>query len=133
MMEDEQDVDAEEEEEEEEDYERPTLSKKQMESNISHQMEEMKSARALQVERKLRYLLQQSDIFKHFGVDASKIDTEKTLAKKQDKRRMNEKEGDSELLRGEADGGTKGVRLLKQPSTIVGEMRTYQLEVCFCF
>ena len=94
----------------------------QAQANIDSQLSEMTSARAEQAERKLQYLLKQSDIFQHFGVDVGKAE----LEKRKQQRRMTEKEGDSEMLNSTGESGT---RLSKQPSIVNGNMRPYQLEV----
>jgi hypothetical protein len=83
----------------------------------------MTRARALQAEKKLQFLLQQNDIFKHFGLDATKAETKSVRSKGG---RMTEKDGDSELMA--ADSDKVGTVLLKQPSILEGEMRAYQLE-----
>ena len=70
-------VDEEEEEEEEDSDEGgggsgggrapPVLSKAQAQSNIDSELLKMQKARAVQAERKLQYLLKQSDIFQVSG------------------------------------------------------------------
>ncbi len=112
--------------EDESERKRP-LSKAKAQENIDSQLAEMMRARALQAERKLQFLLQQNDIFKHFGLDASKVDSSTRPKKDHGSRRMSENEGDSELMQADGDGG--GTRLIKQPSIINGDMRAYQLEV----
>jgi len=132
MSDSEHDNDVSDEEEEELDDEdgserRRPLSKAKAQENIDSQLADMIRARALQAERKLQFLLQQNDIFKHFGLDASKVDGSTRPKKDHGSRRMSENEGDSELMQADGDGG--GTRLIKQPSIINGEMRAYQLEV----
>jgi hypothetical protein len=101
------------------------LSRVQAQANIDSQLGEMSRARALQAEKKLQFLLQQNDIFKHFGLDASKSEAKSSKKKGG---RMTEKDGDSELMAADADDKV-GTVLLKQPSNIQGDMRPYQLEV----
>ena len=101
------------------------ISRVQAQANIDSQLGEMSRARALQAEKKLQFLLQQNDIFKHFGLDASKSEAKSSKKKGG---RMTEKDGDSELMAADADDQV-GTVLLKQPSSIQGDMRPYQLEV----
>ena len=96
-------------------------------ANISAQIETMRTERAAQTEKKLAFLLQQSDIFSHFGVDSSKVEDAPSRKKKDaSRRRMTETEGDREDLK--SGDGIQGTRLTKQPSCVQGEMRPYQLE-----
>ena len=96
-------------------------------ANIDAQIEEMRVERAAQAEKKLAFLLRQSDIFTHFGLDTSKLDDAPSRRKKDfGRRRMTEKEGDREDLK--VGDGIQGTRLIKQPSIVKGEMRPYPLE-----
>uniref|UniRef100_A0A7S0IUA5 Uncharacterized protein n=1 Tax=Calcidiscus leptoporus TaxID=127549 RepID=A0A7S0IUA5_9EUKA len=98
------------------------------EQNKVIEAEKGKSAQA-----RLNFLLQQSDIFKHFGLT-------KDLEGKSNKskgRRKTEKEEDEEMMSAQEGGGGSGitfeekVRLTKQPSLInssFGELRQYQID-----
>ncbi|XP_048129201.1 ISWI chromatin-remodeling complex ATPase CHR11 [Rhodamnia argentea] len=77
---------------------------------------------------RLKYLLQQTEIFAHFakGNQSSSL---KGKGRGRHESKITEEEEDEECLKEEEDGlsGTGNTRLLTQPSCIQGKMRDYQL------
>lgn len=86
-------------------------------------------------ERRLNYLMQQSEVFAHFLSGASYDDKDAGSSKSSGKganksggrARMSEDAEDKQLLKA-AQSTTSVTRLLKQPSNVTGQMRPYQLE-----
>ncbi|KAL8105247.1 hypothetical protein AgCh_029151 [Apium graveolens] len=78
---------------------------------------------------RLKYLLQQTEIFAHFAKGAQSSSQKKTKEKGRHASKLTEKEEDEEYLKEEEDemAGGGGTRLLVQPSCIQGKMRDYQL------
>nr|XP_017227158.1 PREDICTED: ISWI chromatin-remodeling complex ATPase CHR11-like [Daucus carota subsp. sativus] len=77
---------------------------------------------------RLKYLLQQTEIFAHFA-ESDKSSKKKTNGKGRHASKVTEEEEDEEYLKEEEDELSGGVntRLLVQPSCIQGKMRDYQL------
>ncbi|CAL4950114.1 unnamed protein product [Urochloa decumbens] len=77
---------------------------------------------------RLKYLLQQTEIFAHFA-KGSQSKEKKPRGKGRHASKMTEEEEDEEYLKEEEDAlaGAGGTRLLSQPSCIKGKMRDYQL------
>ncbi|XP_047053003.1 probable chromatin-remodeling complex ATPase chain [Lolium rigidum] len=77
---------------------------------------------------RLKYLLQQTEIFAHFA-KGSQSEEKKSRGRGRHESKMTEEEEDEEYLKEEEDAlaGSGGTRLLTQPSCINGKMRDYQL------
>ncbi|KAL1806641.1 ISWI chromatin-remodeling complex ATPase CHR11-like [Daucus carota subsp. sativus] len=77
---------------------------------------------------RLKYLLQQTEIFAHFA-KGDQSSSQKAKGKGRHASKLTEKEEDEEYLKEEEDelAGGGGTRLLVQPSCIQGKMRDYQL------
>ncbi|KAK1387617.1 ISWI chromatin-remodeling complex ATPase CHR17 [Heracleum sosnowskyi] len=77
---------------------------------------------------RLKYLLQQTEIFAHFA-KSGQSSQKKTKGKGRHASKVTEEEEDQEYLKEEEDGlsGGGNTRLLVQPSCIEGKMRDYQL------
>ncbi|XP_051207594.1 probable chromatin-remodeling complex ATPase chain [Lolium perenne] len=77
---------------------------------------------------RLKYLLQQTEIFAHFA-KGSQSKEKKSRGRGRHESKMTEEEEDEEYLKEEEDAlaGSGGTRLLTQPSCINGKMRDYQL------
>ncbi|KAL6884678.1 hypothetical protein ACP4OV_010614 [Aristida adscensionis] len=77
---------------------------------------------------RLKYLLQQTEIFAHFA-KGSQSKEKKPRGRGRHASKMTEEEEDEEYLKEEEDAlaGTGGTRLVSQPSCIKGKMRDYQL------
>ncbi|KAG7026292.1 ISWI chromatin-remodeling complex ATPase CHR11 [Cucurbita argyrosperma subsp. argyrosperma] len=78
---------------------------------------------------RLKYLLQQTEIFAHFAKGEHSSSQKKTKGRGRHASKITEEEEDEEYLKEEEDGlsGTGNTRLLTQPSCIQGKMRDYQL------
>ncbi|XP_052159474.1 probable chromatin-remodeling complex ATPase chain [Oryza glaberrima] len=77
---------------------------------------------------RLKYLLQQTEIFAHFA-KGNQSKEKKPRGRGRHASKMTEEEEDEEYLKEEEDAlaGSGGTRLLSQPSCIKGKMRDYQL------
>lgn len=77
---------------------------------------------------RLKYLLQQTEIFAHFA-KGNQSTSLKGKGRGRHESKITEEEEDEECLKEEEDGlsGTGNTRLLTQPSCIQGKMRDYQL------
>ncbi|RLM92557.1 putative chromatin-remodeling complex ATPase chain [Panicum miliaceum] len=77
---------------------------------------------------RLKYLLQQTEIFAHFA-KGSQSKEKKPRGRGRHASKMTEEEEDEEYLKEEEDAlaGAGGTRLVSQPSCIKGKMRDYQL------
>ncbi|KAG2597604.1 hypothetical protein PVAP13_5KG237900 [Panicum virgatum] len=77
---------------------------------------------------RLKYLLQQTEIFAHFA-KGSQSKEKKPHGRGRHASKMTEEEEDEEYLKEEEDAlaGAGGTRLVSQPSCIKGKMRDYQL------
>ncbi|CAI8590822.1 unnamed protein product [Vicia faba] len=75
---------------------------------------------------RLKYLLQQTELFAHFAKGDSSSSQKKARGSGRHASKVTEEEEDEEYLKGEEDG-VANTRLLTQPSCIQGKMRDYQL------
>ncbi|XP_057960138.1 ISWI chromatin-remodeling complex ATPase CHR11 isoform X1 [Malania oleifera] len=78
---------------------------------------------------RLKYLLQQTEIFAHFAKGEQSASQKKAKGRGRHASKVTEEEEDEECLKEEEDGfsGTGNTRLVTQPSCIQGKMRDYQL------
>ncbi|CAL0330673.1 unnamed protein product [Lupinus luteus] len=75
---------------------------------------------------RLKYLLQQTELFAHFAKCDSSSSQKKAKGRGRHASKVTEEEEDEEYLKEEEDG-LASTRLLTQPSCIQGKMRDYQL------
>ncbi|XP_016197018.1 ISWI chromatin-remodeling complex ATPase CHR17 isoform X2 [Arachis ipaensis] len=75
---------------------------------------------------RLKYLLQQTEIFAHFAKGAQSSSQKKSKGRGRHASKVTEEEEDEEYLKEEEDG-LASTRLVTQPSCIQGKMRDYQL------
>ncbi|KAE9455218.1 hypothetical protein C3L33_12848, partial [Rhododendron williamsianum] len=78
---------------------------------------------------RLKYLLQQTEIFAHFAKGDQSASQKKSKGRGRHASKLTEEEEDEVYLKEEEDGlsGSGNTRLLVQPSCIQGKMRDYQL------
>ncbi|ERN16917.1 probable chromatin-remodeling complex ATPase chain [Amborella trichopoda] len=78
---------------------------------------------------RLKYLLQQTEIFAHFARGAQSAAEKKPRGRGRHASKVTEEEEDEECLKEEEDAlaGSGSTRLMAQPSCIQGKMRDYQL------
>lgn len=78
---------------------------------------------------RLKYLLQQTEIFAHFAKGDQSASQKRAKGRGRHASKVTEEEEDEECLKEEEDGliGTGNTRLVTQPSCIQGKMRDYQL------
>jgi len=107
---------------------------------INAQLERNEESRAIQAESRLKFLLQQSDIFSHFGVgkdskgrpndpDAPGMGSPSSSSRDRRQAVQTEEMDEEEAALAAEEGGIDdGPVLLKQPPSVMGEMRAYQLE-----
>ncbi|KAB1214044.1 putative chromatin-remodeling complex ATPase chain [Morella rubra] len=78
---------------------------------------------------RLKYLLQQTELFAHFAKGDHSASLKKAKGRGRHASKLTEEEEDEECLKEEEDGlsGTGNTRLVTQPSCIQGKMRDYQL------
>ncbi|EXB74831.1 Putative chromatin-remodeling complex ATPase chain [Morus notabilis] len=78
---------------------------------------------------RLKYLLQQTELFAHFAKGDQSSSQKKAKGRGRHASKLTEEEEDEECLKEEEDGlsGTGNTRLVTQPSCIQGKMRDYQL------
>ncbi|CAK9145528.1 unnamed protein product [Ilex paraguariensis] len=78
---------------------------------------------------RLKYLLQQTELFAHFAKGDQSASQKKSKGRGRHASKVTEEEEDEECLKEEEDGlsGTGNTRLVAQPSCIQGKMRDYQL------
>ncbi|XP_064934683.1 ISWI chromatin-remodeling complex ATPase CHR11-like [Musa acuminata AAA Group] len=78
---------------------------------------------------RLKYLLQQTEIFAHFAKGAQSASEKKPRGRGRHASKITEEEEDEEYLKEEEDAfsGAGGTRLVSQPSCIQGKLRDYQL------
>ncbi|XP_077240536.1 putative chromatin-remodeling complex ATPase chain [Tasmannia lanceolata] len=78
---------------------------------------------------RLKYLLQQTEIFAHFAQGSQTANEKKPRGRGRHSSKITEKEEDEEYLKEEEDGFSVAgsTRLVTQPSCIQGKMRDYQL------
>ncbi|KAL5782364.1 hypothetical protein ACOSP7_007393 [Xanthoceras sorbifolium] len=75
---------------------------------------------------RLKYLLQQTELFAHFAKGDQSASQKKAKGRGRHASKLTEEEEDEEYLKEEEDG-LSNTRLLTQPSCIQGKMRDYQL------
>ncbi|CAL5198834.1 unnamed protein product [Lathyrus oleraceus] len=75
---------------------------------------------------RLKYLLQQTELFAHFAKTEEASSQKKTKGRGRHASKMTEEEEDEEYLK-EEEGRLGNTRLVTQPSCIQGKMRDYQL------
>lgn len=130
--------------EERERIEERRQEKKSADSAMKQQHDELKAARAAQAEARLKYLLSQSDIFSHFGVnkkeeatpsapkkDASSVGSPFGRRNRESKQNLSDEMDDDEKAMVAEDEGASGnaVTISKQPSILTGgTLRDYQIE-----
>ncbi|KAG0478506.1 hypothetical protein HPP92_013225 [Vanilla planifolia] len=78
---------------------------------------------------RLKYLLQQTEIFAHFAKGSQAASEKNSRGRGRHASKLTEEEEDEEYLKEEEDSfsGAGGTRLVSQPSCIQGKMRDYQL------
>ncbi|XVE82084.1 hypothetical protein DITRI_Ditri15bG0118300 [Diplodiscus trichospermus] len=76
---------------------------------------------------RLKYLLQQTELFAHFAKGDHSTPQKKAKGRGRHASKMTEEEEDEEYLKEEEDGLSGNTRLMTQPSCIQGKMRDYQL------
>ncbi|XVF38658.1 hypothetical protein REPUB_Repub20aG0121500 [Reevesia pubescens] len=76
---------------------------------------------------RLKYLLQQTELFAHFAKGDAPSSQKKVKGRGRHASKLTEEEEDEEYLKEEEDGLSGNTRLLTQPSCIQGKMRDYQL------
>ncbi|XP_031274357.1 ISWI chromatin-remodeling complex ATPase CHR11 [Pistacia vera] len=76
---------------------------------------------------RLKYLLQQTELFAHFAKGAQSPSQKKVKGRGRHASKLTEEEEDEEYLKEEEDGLSGTTRLVTQPSCIQGKMRDYQL------
>ncbi|GAV73156.1 SNF2_N domain-containing protein/Helicase_C domain-containing protein/HAND domain-containing protein/SLIDE domain-containing protein [Cephalotus follicularis] len=76
---------------------------------------------------RLKYLLQQTELFAHFAKGDHSTSMKKTKGRGRHASKVTEEEEDEECLKEEEDGLSGNTRLMTQPSCIQGKMRDYQL------
>ncbi|KAJ8573847.1 hypothetical protein K7X08_010358 [Anisodus acutangulus] len=76
---------------------------------------------------RLKYLLEQTELFAHFAKGGQSISEKKTKGRGRHASKITEEEEDEEYLKEEEGGLSGSTRLLAQPSCIQGKMRDYQL------
>jgi HMG-box domain/DNA-binding domain len=108
--------------------------KEKKEAIVAEQQEDIRKDRAAQAQKRLEYLLQQSDIFSHFGAvkqDRAKLGIKGVEKKTSAEQGLNRREsgGDNEEVELEEADEHHATRLTAQPTTLgFGKMRDYQLE-----
>ncbi|KAK7245702.1 hypothetical protein RIF29_40551 [Crotalaria pallida] len=76
---------------------------------------------------RLKYLLQQTELFAHFAKGDQSSSQKKSKGRGRHASKVTEEEEDEEYLKEEEDGAANNTRLVTQPSCIQGKMRDYQL------
>ncbi|XP_010420638.1 PREDICTED: ISWI chromatin-remodeling complex ATPase CHR17-like [Camelina sativa] len=130
-------------EEDEEDGEKAEISKR--EKARLKKMQKMKKQKIQQIldaqnasidadmnnkgKGRLKYLLQQTELFAHFAKSDPSPSQKKGKGRGRHSSKLTEEEEDEECLKEEEGGigGSGGTRLLTQPACIQGKMRDYQL------
>eukprot|EP00871_Galdieria_phlegrea_P001679 jgi/Galph1/2511/GphlegSOOS_G1164.1 len=104
--------------------------RKELRGRFAEENALVKQASAASARERLRYLVSQADIFRHFvsGSSPQKLKQEPVQQGKPNKRRMTEKEEDELLMEAEVEGHQETTRLTTQPFNVRGTMRSYQLE-----
>ncbi|XP_022740891.1 ISWI chromatin-remodeling complex ATPase CHR11 [Durio zibethinus] len=76
---------------------------------------------------RLKYLLQQTELFAHFAKGDQSSSQKKVKGRGRHASKVTEEEEDEECLKEEEDGLSGNTRLVTQPSCVQGKMRDYQL------
>ncbi|GMI72169.1 chromatin-remodeling protein 11 [Hibiscus trionum] len=76
---------------------------------------------------RLKYLLQQTELFAHFSKSEQSSSQKKVKGRGRHASKVTEEEEDEEYLKEEEDGLSGNTRLVTQPTCIQGKMRDYQL------
>ncbi|KAG4131868.1 hypothetical protein ERO13_D09G241400v2 [Gossypium hirsutum] len=76
---------------------------------------------------RLKYLLQQTELFAHFSKGEQSSTQKKVKGRGRHSSKVTEEEEDEEYLKEEEDGLSGNTRLVTQPTCIQGKMRDYQL------
>ncbi|KAK8507090.1 hypothetical protein V6N13_069881 [Hibiscus sabdariffa] len=76
---------------------------------------------------RLKYLLQQTELFAHFSKTDQSLSQKKVKGRGRHASKVTEEEEDEEYLKEEEDGLSGNTRLVTQPTCIQGKMRDYQL------
>ncbi|KAE8698315.1 SWI/SNF-related matrix-associated actin-dependent regulator of chromatin subfamily A member 5 [Hibiscus syriacus] len=76
---------------------------------------------------RLKYLLQQTELFAHFSKSGLSSSQKKVKGRGRHASKVTEEEEDEEYLKEEEDGLSGNTRLVTQPTCIQGKMRDYQL------
>ncbi|GMJ14062.1 chromatin-remodeling protein 11 [Hibiscus trionum] len=76
---------------------------------------------------RLKYLLQQTELFAHFSKTDQSSSQKKVKGRGRHASKVTEEEEDEEYLKEEEDGLSGNTRLVTQPTCIQGKMRDYQL------
>ncbi|KAK8557470.1 hypothetical protein V6N13_013741 [Hibiscus sabdariffa] len=76
---------------------------------------------------RLKYLLQQTELFAHFSKSDQSSSQKKVKGRGRHASKVTEEEEDEEYLKEEEDGLSGSTRLVTQPTCIQGKMRDYQL------
>ncbi|KAL4284176.1 hypothetical protein GQ457_16G031110 [Hibiscus cannabinus] len=76
---------------------------------------------------RLKYLLQQTELFAHFSKTDQSSSQKKVKGRGRHASKVTEEEEDEEYLKEEEDGLSGSTRLVTQPTCIQGKMRDYQL------
>ncbi|KAK4755650.1 hypothetical protein SAY87_009407 [Trapa incisa] len=131
------DDDDEDEKEETEISKREKARLKEMQKMKKQKIQEMLDAQNAKIDAdmnnrgngRLKYLLEQTEIFAHFAKGNQAASQKKIRGRGRHASKMTEEEEDEECLKEEEDGlsGTGNTRLVAQPSCIQGKMRDYQL------
>ncbi|XP_035548007.1 ISWI chromatin-remodeling complex ATPase CHR17 isoform X2 [Juglans regia] len=138
-----EDGDADEEYEDEKDMSNAEISKrerarlKEMQKMKKQKIQEILDAQNAAIDAdmnnkghgRLKYLLQQTELFAHFAKGDQSASQKKSKGRGRHASKVTEEEEDEECLKEEEDGlsGTGNTRLVTQPSCIQGKMRDYQL------
>lgn len=102
--------------------------KAEVESFLAEQNKLVDSDMNTKAKGRLKFLLQQTEIFAHFANGPQSAKDAKKGSKGRHGSKLTEEEEDKEYLKEDEDAGAaRGTRLLVQPSCINGKMREYQL------
>lgn len=102
--------------------------KAEVESFLAEQNKLVDSDMNTKAKGRLKFLLQQTEIFAHFANGPQSAKDAKKGSKGRHGSKLTEEEEDKEYLKEDEDAGSgRGTRLLVQPSCINGKMREYQL------
>ncbi|XP_039058883.1 ISWI chromatin-remodeling complex ATPase CHR11-like isoform X1 [Hibiscus syriacus] len=108
---------------------------KEMEKLKKHKIQEILDAQNAAIDAdmnnkgkgRLKYLLQQTELFAHFSKSDLSSSQKKAKGRGRHASKVTEEEEDEEYLKEEEDGLSGNTRLVTQPTCIQGKMRDYQL------